>query len=829
MTAETKVPTSKTVKVRGKRVGPANVEAKRAAALRQAASAAENERQETGVASTISFFKLLRDAAVTGVIPGNAELLATIDSWSGSPALSGESLSPTGQRLVRDVKSLLQVVARFLRERNSDELLQRFLHHVHLAGRVAGVDLAIAGWRARGKQRRKSLMTKGGRGKISIWRSEAKHQELFLGGEHSRIAGVDVARKEAAKREAEAQASPEERMRRGITKDAKALLRISQMLISSTDFRSLLGRIQSISRNINNLAREVDTAEPEQEKEIGEEYEESFEEEEYETFEEMPEERLDRELKELEREVEATSASLYASGIEEKENWTPQQSSSTAKEIDIQGRTEKDIPIPTFATVPALPIVGESAHRQEHKSSHRQERKPIKEREYTSNSARRREILRDLKHVFAQLAGNKAFSRAIRDFYFVVLKLRAKIGPEAASLTSPIEADLRYDANFRAAQDELIQLMERLAGGASLTPVIENFKKIRDEARRDYELRDFFGDWRAFFKRCTGPDSVKYLDSEEYERRGEFLLKRTESYLKPSGQYRSHLDEAYDALDAFTEGLKRDKLTQEFGNQLQKLVKEDLIGVARGERLSLRTLLSTSSLLRPDLLNDFRFQILPRILKSMQSIPLPRIEIVSGGSVLVLEDVIIPSDALVPMQMELLTSSHMTMNPKSRLFRKASTPTPATADRLEGVQGGVQVKLTSIAGQVRNVRFTLDRKGAWPEFADQGLADLRIGGRGLSILVDLVSHPASEITGRRDLRSSVLPAALVAHRVRVRIDRLNLHLHDSLHDGMYRVFGPLIGSVVKRQIETSIRDQILNVVDAVDGLLDRLSQTVVQQ
>ncbi len=137
------------------------------------------------------------------------------------------------------------------------------------------------------------------------------------------------------------------------------------------------------------------------------------------------------------------------------------------------------------------------------------------------------------------------------------------------------------------------------------------------------------------------------------------------------------------------------------------------------------------------------------------------------------------------------------------------------------------MKLSSIAGQVRNVRFTMDRHEGWPRFSDQGLADLRIGGRGLTILIDLATHPASEMTGRSDFRSSVLPAALIAHHVRVRIDRLSLNLHDSLHDSMYRVFNPVVASVVKRNMERAIRDQIINVVDSIDGLLERLSKTVV--
>ncbi len=840
MTAKSKnIPANKTVKVRGgKRVGPSNLEAKRAAALRQAASAAETERQTTGVASTVSFLTFLREAVVTGVIPGNPELLSTLEAWEHSPALHAEGLSPTGQRLVRDFRDLLNVFSRFLSERNSDELLQRFLHHVHLAGRVAGVDLAIAGWRARGQERRlRGNLNSGGRGKISLWRSEARRRELFLGGEHSQIAGVDVSRREARQQQQRVHPTekPEDRMRRGITKDAKALLRIAQMLITSTDFRSILQRIQSLARKINDTARSRDVEESENESQSVESFE-SVEPEiqTFKTIRKPSTKNIDEELAELEKEVDETEHELYATarkGALSQQRFESTVEPTERNEFERQERTAQDIPIPPFSTVPELPIVTEATHQPREEVKPSKQAKPTPATQPKPISAAHDEILQEMKEIFTLLAGNKAFSRAIRDFYFVVLRLRAKIdradvGPDVAKL---VEADLRYDANFRAAQDELIQLMERLAGGASLTPVIENLKAVREEVRNDYELRDFFGDWRAFLKRCTGPDGTKYLNSEEYARRGNFLLNRTENYLRPSGQYRSHMDEAYEALDAFTDGLRHDKLAKELGGKLTKLVKEDLIGAARGERVSLRTLLSTSALLRPDLLNDIRFHLLPRIIKSMQSIPLPRIEIVSGGTVLVLEDVIIPADALVPMQVELITSSHLTMNPKSRLFRRTSVPAPEPGHRVEGVQGGVELKLSSIAGQVRNVRFTLDRHEGWPQFSDQGLADLRIGGKGLTVFVDLISHPASEVSGRSDLRSSLLPAALVAHRVKVRIDKLSLNLHDSLHDGMYRVFNPLIGSMVKRQIESTIRDQILNVVDSVDGLLDRLSQSVVNQ
>ena len=833
MTAEVKQSDAQaTTKKRGKRIGPTNLEAKRASALRQAASAAESERRATGITSTVSFIQLLRDAAITGTIPGNSQLIATIRSWRNSAALNAEGLSPTGQKLVQDLKVLADLLNQFLEQRNGDELLQKFLHHVHLASKLAGVNVAIAGWRARGQQRRrmqKGGMQTGGRGKISLWKSADRRQEVFLGGEHSRISGIDPNAEQATT--PATVAAETQRQQEKIAKDARALLRIAHQLIVSADFRDLVVRIQRVGRRVVDLAKQSNVESRDQEEEGLEGKGELWGEKE--TVEPMilgeeessGSQEFDKELRRLERDEAQTSSHLYHFRINESHESHEPQSREYHESLNDMGRTEENIPIPSLSTASNMPIIEHFEKSRGSEPPAEKEIKPVSSGT-TKKSALRTQILSDLRSIFSQLAGNRQFSRAFNDFYAVLLKLRrTEVVGTAALLTE----DLRYDANFRAAQDELLVLLERLSGspGVSLAPLVENLRKVRQESRDDYELRDFLGDWRAFLKRCTGIESQRYIESEEYMRRGEVLLKRTEKYFSPSGQYRSHLDESFDALNAFVEGMRSDKLTRDLGKQVNKLIKEDLIGIGRGEPLSVRTMLTSSALLRPDLLNDVRYHILPRILQSMQSIPLPRIEVVSGGTTLVLEDLIIPADALVPLQMEILTSSHVTMNPKSRLFRRSATPAPSPSSRVEGVQGGVQLKLSSIAGQVRNVRFTMDRHEGWPKFSDQGLADLRIGGRGLTILIDLATHPASEITGRSDFRSSVLPAALIAHHVRVRIDRLSLTLHDSLHDSMYRVFNPIVSSVVKRNMERAIRDQIVNVVDSLDGLLERLSKTVV--
>lgn len=91
--------------------------------------------------------------------------------------------------------------------------------------------------------------------------------------------------------------------------------------------------------------------------------------------------------------------------------------------------------------------------------------------------------------------------------------------------------------------------------------------------------------------------------------------------------------------------------------------------------------------------------------------------------------------------------------------------------------------------------------------------DLTVGGKGLSIVVNLETNPKQQ-------RLQVLP-----HYVRVNIDRLKMHFHDSGHDGMYAVASPLIGMATKRSIETALAERIVQGIDLLDSLLYRLSKS----
>lgn len=136
--------------------------------------------------------------------------------------------------------------------------------------------------------------------------------------------------------------------------------------------------------------------------------------------------------------------------------------------------------------------------------------------------------------------------------------------------------------------------------------------------------------------------------------------------------------------------------------------------------------------------------------------------------------------------------------------------------------------------QMRDVRFQLDKTRGWPKIHDDGLADMRIAGRGMSIVMNLASASVDESTrgglfGMGKTSTKRARYALEPQFVRVKIDRLYLNMHDTRRDWVYRLASPFIAARVKRAIERSIRDQIVSSIKTLDGLTRGFSSSLFAQ
>ncbi|KAF8970185.1 hypothetical protein BDZ97DRAFT_1914873 [Flammula alnicola] len=106
-----------------------------------------------------------------------------------------------------------------------------------------------------------------------------------------------------------------------------------------------------------------------------------------------------------------------------------------------------------------------------------------------------------------------------------------------------------------------------------------------------------------------------------------------------------------------------------------------------------------------------------------------------------------------------------------------------------------RIKLTALEqmkADMRDVAFYYHKKSGIPKLKDSGIADVLLGGEGLS-----VAHPAS---------------LFKVHDVHVKVNTLKFAIRDSNHDFLYETLRPLATSLIKKQIQRAIKDMLRTVL-----------------
>ena len=117
---------------------------------------------------------------------------------------------------------------------------------------------------------------------------------------------------------------------------------------------------------------------------------------------------------------------------------------------------------------------------------------------------------------------------------------------------------------------------------------------------------------------------------------------------------------------------------------------------------------------------------------------------------------------------------------------------------------------------MRDVAFYFHKKTGIPKLRDSGIADVILGGHGLSATVHLASAGKD--------KSSVFKVK----NVDVKVDSLKFSIRDSKHDTLYNTLRPLATGLVKKQIQKAFRDAITTGFEYIDGQLvgvrDRMNE-----
>jgi len=117
------------------------------------------------------------------------------------------------------------------------------------------------------------------------------------------------------------------------------------------------------------------------------------------------------------------------------------------------------------------------------------------------------------------------------------------------------------------------------------------------------------------------------------------------------------------------------------------------------------------------------------------------------------------------------------------------------------------ITLSQIQADMRDVAVYFRKKTGLIKLRDSGLADVVLGGQGLSVIIHLVSSDKD--------RSSVFKVK----DVHVKVDSLKFSIRDAKHEFWYKTLKGIATSVVKKQIQKAVGQAIRTGLEYLDGQL----------
>ncbi|EGN94223.1 hypothetical protein SERLA73DRAFT_115180 [Serpula lacrymans var. lacrymans S7.3] len=336
---------------------------------------------------------------------------------------------------------------------------------------------------------------------------------------------------------------------------------------------------------------------------------------------------------------------------------------------------------------------------------------------------------------------------------------------------------LTSDPSLRQATSELRTLLERFANGKNMNIIFDSVNALVDDARRDEEFRAWFRRLDAFIRKLLL--QAGYVLEEDCNREGNEVRESGRQFWDQ--KYRGHFDNLFNSTGNWFAAMGDDPLNKRFGEDWARLTR-DLLFDSEG-----------SLKFKPELWSDIRKVILPTLVDKIGYVPIPRIEYTDDSLDLVVENLTLQGRNLFPNYMSMEAHNFLKFSPYNAITDEHHHEFTLTFGQMQA--------------DMRDVAFYFRKKTGIPKLSDSGLADVVLGGEGLTATVHLVSADKD--------RTSVFKVK----NVHVKVDTLKFSIRDSKHDLLYKTVKPLATGLVKKQIQKAIADAITTGMEYVDGQL----------
>ncbi|KAJ3864235.1 hypothetical protein EV359DRAFT_41469 [Lentinula novae-zelandiae] len=320
------------------------------------------------------------------------------------------------------------------------------------------------------------------------------------------------------------------------------------------------------------------------------------------------------------------------------------------------------------------------------------------------------------------------------------------------------------NGDLQGTMSQLRALTERFADGFMEEDIWDPINALIDDAQRDQEFKQWWNEVDEWLEKVLLTPG--YVIEPVSSNRGRELYEAGKKFYAARGKYREHFDNVFEGIGKFVGGIGADPLNRRFGTDIQRLTK-DLLFDSEGKLT-----------FKAELWNDVRNTIVPGLIQRIGLVPIPRIEYTDDSLDLVLENLTLSAQNLFPNLVEVEVKN----------WARFGTSKETNTNR-----HSLHLHLSHIQTDMRDVAFYFRKKSGLPKLKDSGLADVLLGGDGLSATIHLES--SSDPTTLYDIKN-----------IAVKVDTLKFAIRDSKHDLLYKTLRPLATGLIKKQIQKAVAD-----------------------
>ncbi|TFK83404.1 hypothetical protein K466DRAFT_665853 [Polyporus arcularius HHB13444] len=723
----------------------------------------DRKTQAADVDRKLRFYGVLK-AFTESRMPSNEQIDRALNHVLQHSPVDTSELSPDGKRLIEDTRDIIETARLMVQQKNADELFQNFIWHTRDIdldqakkdpNEVVPVDKEKA--KSDGQQAVQHLRTL-----LSLVLTNAEVRKLL--GDFS-VIGRDILARGASK--IADKARPDEERLRRVDDSAPRDQFVSEggRLVGPDETPVLEARIPGTGTTVA----------------------------------QHPREELGQGAKVKQENGEVRSGASAINEAQERANETIEQGKTEAQ------RQKEDVnnivgdPVPDNREEADAKKSGlmnkirgvrdnlTDRVPQEHKdraNDHYDHAKRVLAEEYFPEERRDQFIYRG-KKVIVECQKHKDYQESIQ-WLLNFLEEYASHGKTVADHGKDSKNQLQSDGALQQATHELRTLLERFANGKSLGMIGDAMQALYVDAQQDEDLRNWFRSVDAYTRKVLlEPGFV--LEPQCNNEANELRENGRRFY---DDKYKGHFDNLINSAGDWFRGLGEDPLNKRFGEDWARLTR-DLLFDSEG-----------SLKFKPDLWMDIRKVILPSIIDQVGYVPIPRIEYTDDQLDLVIENLALSGRNLFPNVVSMEAHNFIKFSPYNAIKDENHHEFVLTFGQIQA--------------DIRDVAFYFKKKAGFPKLSDSGLADVLLGGEGLTITAHVVSADKD--------KSSVFKVK----NVNVKVGTLKFSIRDSKHDLLYKTLRPLATGLVKKQLQKAIADAVTTGLEYVDGQLaavrDRMAE-----